>query len=91
MLCSKFNVGLLIYSEFSVNPINERQHGLIINSTPVEICILGSALKMEAVRSSEMLVLTYKSTQCHNPEDQHRRLNCHINATDLDTCELRLR
>lgn len=29
-------------------------------------------LKMEPVCSSEVLVLTYKSTQCFNPEDQSR-------------------
>jgi hypothetical protein len=30
-----------------------------------------SALKMEAICSSETLVSTYKSTQYYNPEDQH--------------------
>jgi hypothetical protein len=31
-----------------------------------------SALKMEAVCSSETLVSTYESTRCCNTEDQHR-------------------
>jgi hypothetical protein len=31
-----------------------------------------SAPRMEAVYSFETLVSTYKSTQCHNPEDRHR-------------------
>jgi hypothetical protein len=30
-----------------------------------------SELKMEAVCSFEMLVCTYKSTQCYNPIDLH--------------------
>jgi hypothetical protein len=34
-----------------------------------------SALKMEAVCSSETLVSTYKSTRRYYPEDQHRHLH----------------
>jgi hypothetical protein len=34
-----------------------------------------SNLKKEAIRSSQMLVTTYKTTQCHNPEDHN--LNSH--------------
>jgi hypothetical protein len=32
------------------------------------------ALKMEAICSSKMLVSTYESTQCYNPEEQHQHL-----------------
>jgi hypothetical protein len=34
-----------------------------------------SALKMEALCSSETLASTYKSTWCCNPEDQHTKIN----------------
>jgi hypothetical protein len=33
-----------------------------------------SGLKIEAVRSSEVLVFAYKSIRLDNPEDQHRHL-----------------
>jgi hypothetical protein len=38
-----------------------------------------SALKMEAVCSSETFVSTYKSTWHYKPEDQHRHLHHHKN------------
>jgi hypothetical protein len=36
-------------------------------------------LKMEAVRSSETLVTTYKTAWHHNPEDHNQYLYCHEN------------
>jgi hypothetical protein len=46
-----------------------------------------SALKMEAVCSSETLVPTYKSTRRHNPENHnqqlHRRENLRIRAVSF--------
>jgi hypothetical protein len=36
------------------------------------ILSLYSAMKMEAVCSSETLISTYKSTRLYGPEDQHR-------------------
>jgi hypothetical protein len=38
-------------------------------------CHPSSALKMEAVCSSETMISTYKSTRRHNPEEQHRHLH----------------
>jgi hypothetical protein len=35
-----------------------------------------SALKMEAVCSSETLVPTYKSTRRYNRDDRHLKWNC---------------
>jgi hypothetical protein len=34
-----------------------------------------STLNMEAIRSSEMLVTTYKTARCHNPQDHNRHLH----------------
>jgi hypothetical protein len=52
---------------------------------------IGSARKMEEVPSTETLVPTYKSAQCHNPQDQHGHVNHHTNANPSDTCEIKLR
>jgi hypothetical protein len=38
-----------------------------------------SALKMEAIWSTETLVSAYKSTRCYNAEDQRRNLHCREN------------
>jgi hypothetical protein len=48
-------------------------HKLSISQHPT------SALKMESVCFSEMLVSSYKSTQYYYPEDQHRHFQCHEN------------
>jgi hypothetical protein len=37
--------------------------------------LLSSALKIDAVCSSETLVSVYKFTRCYNPEEQHRHLH----------------
>jgi hypothetical protein len=34
-----------------------------------------TTLEMETVRSSETFVITYKTTRCHNPEDQNRQIH----------------
>jgi hypothetical protein len=36
-------------------------------------------LKMEAICSSKMLVMTYHTMQCHNLEDHNINLYCHGN------------
>jgi hypothetical protein len=41
---------------------------------PVEFIF---TLKMEAVRSSETLVMTYKTTRCQNPADHDRHIGLH--------------
>jgi hypothetical protein len=40
---------------------------------------------MEAVQRSEMLVNSYQSAQCYNPEDSHLHNNILIHICDSDT------
>jgi hypothetical protein len=40
-----------------------------------------SVLKMEAICSSETSVSTYKSTSCHNPEDQNQQCSFNYRCT----------
>jgi hypothetical protein len=57
---------------------------LIVVKIPV-LGLLASALKMEAVCSSETLVCTYKPTQCSFPEVQQQVLSfCIVDGTDRE-------
>jgi hypothetical protein len=51
---------------------------------------LKSALKMEAVHSSETLVSPYKSARCYNQEGQHRHIKrkCSISSHKNSNMEL---
>jgi hypothetical protein len=49
---------------------------------------LSSAVKMEAVCSSETLVSPYKSTWLYSSEDQHGHRHCHENFKSLFTARL---
>jgi hypothetical protein len=52
-----------------------------------------SALKKETLCLSETLVSTYRSTRCHNPEEQHRHphrredLKSHISNSSLQSSD----